>query len=113
MKRRLAMTLAFIYAGIFTCFALLSGSWRTEGSKGFLANLPNMLPWLLVWGAFFSAWKKPATGAVLFLGLAAAATIFFHTYRWAFPFLLITAPLIIIASLLLLDPEKERETTNR
>ena len=113
MTKKVAMTFAFIYAGISTFFALLSGSRSIEGGKGLLANLPNVLPWLLVWGALLATWKNPAAGAVLFLGLAAAATMFFHTYQELLSFLMISVPLIIIAGLFFLDSQRERGISNR
>lgn len=99
MMRAAARILAVIYAGFLTAFALLSGAHGMGGGRDFILNLPNALPWLLVWGALLVAWKSPAAGAVLFLAVAAALTIFFHTYRGLFPFLMISVPLIVISCL--------------
>jgi len=73
-----------------------------------LANLPNVIPWLLVWSALLVAWKYPGLGGVLFMSLAAASVIFFHTLQGLFPFLMISMPLIVIAGLFSIDSQKER-----
>jgi len=106
MLRNITRISAFAYAGLFTVFALLSGA---EGSEGgyFVSNMPNALPWLLVWGAVLTAWKKPRAGGIVFLALAAASIIFFHTYQGVFPFLLISMPLILIGILFLADLRRE------
>jgi hypothetical protein len=108
MTRFAAGIVAVIYAGLFTAFALMSGSGDAEGGGSLLSNLPNLLPWLPVWAILLAAWKNSAAGAVLFLFLAAASTMFFHTYRGIFPFLLISAPLIIISALFLIVSRQER-----
>ena len=108
MTRTIAAIMAFIYAGLFTAFALMSGAGNTEGGGSLLSNMPNLLPWLTVWAVLLAAWKNSTAGAVLFLGLAAAFTMFFHTYRGIFPFLLISAPLIIISALFLIVSRQER-----
>ena len=107
MMRKLARTSAFIYAGLFTAFGLLSGADSAKGVNGFFSNLPNVLPWLLVWGAVFTAWKNPGCGGIVFLVLASASIIFFHTYQGLFPFLLISMPLILISTLFLTDSRRE------
>jgi hypothetical protein len=107
MMRTLARTSAFIYAGLFTAFALLSGADSAEGVNGLFLNLPNVLPWLLVWGALLAAWKNPGAGGALFLVLAGAFTLFFHTYQGLFSFLLISMPLILIGILFLADLRRE------
>lgn len=78
---------------------MLSGPHGAGARGGLVPNLPNVLPWLLVWAALLAAWKNPAAGAVLFLAVAAAFTMFFHTYRGLLPFLMISVPLIVISCL--------------
>ena len=103
MLRNITRISALAYAGILTVIALLSGA---EGGN-FVSNMPNVLPWLLVWGAVLTAWKKPRAGGIVLLALAAASIMFFHTYQRVFPFLLISMPLILISILFLLDSRRE------
>jgi len=99
MTIKIAKFLSIFYAGLFTIFALISGTESTTGIKGILLNLPNVAPWLLCWVAIFIAWRKPKIGGVLFLILAGASTIFFQTYLELIPFLIISLPLVIIGGL--------------
>jgi len=111
MIRAIARISAFTYAGLFTLFALLSGAENAERGGDFLSNLPNVFPWLLVWGAVFVAWKNSRTGGVLFLVLATASMFFFHTYQELIPFSLISLPLIIIGILFLTESRQKRSST--
>ncbi|MFC1657132.1 hypothetical protein ACFL2P_00985 [Candidatus Moduliflexota bacterium] len=106
MLKNISRISALAYAGLFTVLALLSGAEDSERGY-FVSNMPNVLPWLLVWGAVLTAWKKPRAGGIVFLALAAASIIFFHTYQGVFPFLLISMPLILISILFLLDSRRE------
>ncbi len=105
MTTTIAKILAVLYAGLFTVFALLSGAENTNGIKGILLNLPNVAPWLLVWGVVFIAWKKPKIGGVLFLALAIISVIFFNTHKGFIQFSIISLPLFISGVLFLINPE--------
>jgi len=97
--------LAVIYV-IF--FALLSlDSFRTGVTIGqkigglVIENIPTAL--LLL--AFFWARQKPKAGGAMFLVLGTAFSFFFETYQRWDTFVLITAPLIVIGILFLLNKE--------
>ena len=107
MTKTIAKILALLYAGFFTLFALFSGADPALGMKGVLLNLPNLLPWLLVWIALFIAWKNSKIGSFLFFALALASMFFFHSYQGIIPFLLVSFPLIVIGSLFLVDYNKK------
>lgn len=100
--QKTAKILTIFYASIFTIFALLSGAESADGIRGFLLNIPNVIPWLLVWVVVFIAWKNPRVGGWLFLLLTATSVLFFNTYKEPFLFLLISFPLLVIGVLFLI-----------
>ena len=106
MTRNIARTIAIVYAALITVFALLSGA--GNGFMELLLNVPNAVPWLLVWLAVAIAWRYPRTGGWVFILLSAAATIFFHAYAAVMSFGIITVPLLIIGILFLLSDRPER-----
>ncbi len=101
----IARLLVLFYAVLFTAFALFSGTENTDGIKGLFLNLPNILPWLLIWGAVILSWKYVQLSGALFGVLAMVSIFCFHTYRDVIPFLLISFPLIV-SSILLLTKSK-------
>ena len=97
----IARTIALIYTSFFTVFALFSGAEKGGGLKGFLMNVPNVLPWLLVWVVVFVAWKKPKLGGILYIVLAVLSMSFLHTFLSFLPFAIISLPLSVVGVLFL------------
>lgn len=93
--------LGLLFAGFLALFALDAH----EGHHGFwptlLAAVLHLIPVALVLAALAVAWRWPRPGALLFLGLAAAYTVF----AWEHPswILVIAGPPCLIGVLFLLQ----------
>jgi len=63
-------------------FALVSGAEDYDGGlEGVIKNSPNSLPWLLLLGALFIAWKREFIGGSIIIALGLLLQIFFNFFR--------------------------------
>lgn len=85
-------------------FALLSGSEKFGGGlKGILQNIPNALPWLLLFVIVYIAWKWEFMGGFAVTSIGIFTVFFFQTCKSLITLLGISLPLIIIGVFLLLS----------
>jgi len=85
-------------------FALLSGSEKFGGGiKGLLLNIPNALPWLLLFAVVYVAWKWEFIGGLAITLIGLFTIFFFQTYKSLITLLGISLPLLIIGVFLLLS----------
>ena len=85
-------------------FALLSGSENFGGGlKGVLSNIPNALPWLLLFVIIYVAWKRELVGGIIIILTGLFTIFFFQTYKSLVTLLGISLPLIIISIFLLMS----------
>jgi hypothetical protein len=60
-------------------FSLVSGAETYGGGmEGIIKNSPNSLPWLLLLGALFIAWKREFIGGSIIVILGASLYLFFN-----------------------------------
>jgi len=78
-------------------FALLSGAAEYGGGwRGVLYNSPNALPWLVLFGVVYVAWRWPLWGGALIALFGLNTLLMFDTYESIFTFLTITVPLTLL-----------------
>ena len=83
-------------------FALMSGAQAADGTiPGLVANSPNALPWLIPIVLTYVAWKRQAAGGLLFLLFGIATVFMFNTYESVVALLVVSAPAILLGSLLM------------
>jgi len=97
--RRLSRALAVALAAAYALFALDAA----VISVGFLTHL---LPAALVLAGAVIGWERPRPAAIGFAIAAAATVPLFHTWSAPERFLLLTLPLLVIAGLHRLAPER-------
>lgn len=90
-----ASVLGFAYAGFLAMFAFDA----PFGLRLFVHLIPNILVIFAALIGLRSAWG----GFTCFAALVAAFTVFFHSTMWFSSFMIVTAPLILIALLYLLS----------
>lgn len=102
--RYTARSLLVMIAGICSVFALLSGSGELGGgTAGILRNLPNTLPWALLFIIVYIAWKWEFIGGVLIILWGLFTFFFFHTYESLITFFGISFPLLAAGALLIIS----------
>jgi hypothetical protein len=80
MLRKIARILLLTITTIVFAFALLSGSEEYGGGfMGIIKNSPNTLPWLLLFGLNYLAWKRELVGGSII-------AVFGLTISWFFNF---------------------------
>jgi len=100
--RYTARTILLLIAVFWFVFAMLSGAEGYGGGiKGIIMNSPNALPWLVLLGLVYVAWRweKNGGGLIIFMGLF---TIFaFNAAKHTFVLFAISIPLILLGSMLI------------
>lgn len=99
--RALLLTLALV---LFT-FASLSGAGAGQFNDGFgaiLRNLPNALPWLVLFVLVYIAfrWELLGGGLIVFSGLA--SIVFFNAFATPIVLFVVSLPLIGLGCLLII-----------
>lgn len=92
--RYIARGILILIALTWFTFALLSGA--GEGAAGISANVPNALPWLVLFALVGIAWKWEHIGGLLIIA-AGLFSIFF--FREPLVFFAISVPLIFLGGL--------------
>ena len=102
--RYTSRTALIIITTFWFIFALLSGSEKLgRGLKGILKNIPNALPWLLLFVIVYIAWKREFIGGLVITFIGLFTIFFFQTYKSLITLLGISLPLLIIGVSLLLS----------
>ena len=84
-----------VFNSFWFVFALLSGAEKYGGGfRGIIKNSPNALPWLLLFGIVYLAWKNEFLGGVIIFTLGILTMFAFNTYRSVISFLIISFPLV-------------------
>lgn len=98
------LTLSLIaYSSLWFIFALLSGAPQQEnGLLAILKNSPNSLPWLLFLLILFGLRKRPTWLATISLAFGLFTVMFFGSYQDPIVFLLVSAPYLLLGTLLFL-----------
>ncbi len=98
MPRVFAMALA-LFLMAFSLEAFSGEATALQRAAGFAMGV---LPGLLVAGVAWLSWRRPSHGGWAAIALAAAFTVWFHTYRDIAAFSLLSLPLLAIGGLFLL-----------
>lgn len=69
-----------------------------EGIRGILINSPNAIPWLVLFGFVYVAWRWEHIGASLLLLMSVFTILFFRTYTDVVVFMIISVPLLLLAA---------------
>lgn len=98
-------------------FALLSGAENYGGGMhGILTNTPNAIPWLILFVFVYVAWKWELVGGWMIIAFGIFSAFFFNVVAEPIVFLMITMPLLILGSLLLIsrymDAERKHNAPN-
>lgn len=97
--------LAVVYALLIALFSFdvlsMEGS-LLEKLGGFLIH---NIPTFIILFALYLSWKKPMYGGATFIVISAFFTIFFRTYQRWDTFVLISAPILLIGVLFILNKE--------
>ena len=93
-----------IIIGIFSVFifvlALFSG---VDEDTNVLSNLPNTLPWLLLFGLVWFAWNYERAGGLLLLVFGGLSVSFFETWVSLITFGIVSFPILLAGALFLLN----------
>lgn len=93
-----------IFAILIFIFALFSGAEQLGGGiKGVLLNSPNTIPWIILLGIVWLAWKRPKIGGYILIIISILFTIFFDIPRELIAILYITLPLLIPGIIFVID----------
>lgn len=93
-----------ILSGFWFVFALLSGAEGYGGGiKGIIMNSPNALPWLLLLVFVYIAWKWELVGGSIIIATGLFTIFAFNVFKELFALFLITIPLILLGSFLILS----------
>lgn len=99
-----AKIILLIVAIFWFVFALLSGSADYGGGlRGILMNSPNAIPWAILLGVTYLAWKKELIGGIIIVVLGIATMFAFNTFREMITFLLISFTLILLGAALIVS----------
>ncbi len=109
--RYIARTILLITASFWFMFGLLSGTeYDGQGVKGLLMNLPNTIPWVLLFIFVYIAWKKELIGGVILVLTGLFTIYFFDAFKSAFVMLIMSLPLIILGGFLITSWKLRRKT---
>jgi len=101
--RIITRALLILFASFWFIFALLSGSDSFGGGlSGIIQNIPNALPWFLVFAFVYLAWKDELIGGIIISITGIFSVFFFHTYNSLISFSIISLPIIVLGGLLIL-----------
>ena len=102
--RYTSRTALIIITTFWFIFALLSGTEKFGGGiKGISQNIPNALPWLLLFVIIYISWKKEFIGGLAITLIGLFTIFFFQTYKSLITLLGISLPFLIIGVFLLLS----------
>ncbi|MBC8266881.1 MAG: hypothetical protein H8E84_07950 [Flavobacteriales bacterium] len=114
--RIIAQILLFTITSIVFVFALFSGSEGYGGGFiGIIKNAPNALPWILLFGLNYLAWKKELIGGVVLTLFGIFISWFFNFNGGRFDIIVFSmTSLITILGLVFvsLGINKEKNITN-
>ena len=102
--RYITRTVLLIISVFWFIFALLSGAEELGGGIiGIVRNSPNALPWLLLFVFVFVAWKWERIGGTIITAMGLLTIFLLDSYKEPFVFLLISLPLMILGSFLIIS----------
>ena len=102
--RYTARTVLVMVSVFWFVFALLSGAERYGGGLiGLIKNSPNALPWLLLFGVVYMAWRWEIIGGLMIMLMGAFTIVQFDTLEFLFTFLAISLPLMTAGGGLMLS----------
>jgi len=78
-----------------------------------VALFMHLIPTFVLIGVVAVTWKNSRVGGILFVLMAAGFTFFFRTYRSIEAFLLLSFPLLIIASLFFIDDFMKKKSNRK
>ena len=84
------------------CFALLSGAGEL-GEGGLIQNIPNALPWLLLFVVVYIAWRWELIGGSFVLAAGIFTIFFFNAFASPVVLFGISLPLILLGGLFMLS----------
>jgi len=91
----------------FFIFSLLSGAVHYGGGiYGVLMNSPNALPWLLLLGLTWFAWKNEKWGGSILLLFGLGSIYFFRVWKHPGAFFSLSLPIIVVGALFLINHYK-------
>lgn len=100
--RKLVLSLLLLFSLFWFFFALVSGSEAYGGGfRGILFNSPNALPWLILFGIVYVAWRWGRIGGSLLLLFGVFTLFMFDTWKDPIGFLLISFPFLLLGGVLL------------
>ncbi|MBU2213783.1 hypothetical protein KJ996_04055 [Patescibacteria group bacterium] len=95
--------LAILLIGFFFLMTLdvfsMGNSWQQAALEFLMHNIPTLL--LLI--SLIVAWKKPRFAGVIFVLFAVGTVVFYHTYRVAIVFMIVTGIPLLIGGLFLYE----------
>jgi hypothetical protein len=102
--KKISLILLLIINSFWFIFALLSGSEEYGGGlKGILMNSPNAIPWLIMFGLIYVAWKWELIGGIIITIMGLFTIFMFDTYEYFISFITISLPFIIIGAIFILN----------
>lgn len=94
-----------VFALLVFVFALLSGATDYGGGlKGILMNSPNAIPWLILLGIVYIAWKWEKVGGWMLIVTSIIFTVFFNAWGHIGTFLILILPILLMG--ILFSPQK-------
>ncbi|MFC2026061.1 hypothetical protein ACFLUC_02580 [Chloroflexota bacterium] len=93
--------LGLLFAGFISIFALDVFSEGYSTLETMVALFMHLIPTAFILIALGFAWRWERAGGIVFILIGAAFTVFFNTSEELIPFLLISAPVLLIGVLFL------------
>lgn len=93
-----ARSVLIVTASFWFVFALLSGAEKLGGGiMGVINNSPNAIPFLLLWGIVFIAWKWELVGGILLMSISLLMGVLFDVFQGEglFALFLIVLPIFL------------------
>ena len=102
-----------VFALLVFVFALLSGvADHGGGLKGILMNSPNVIPWLILLGIVYIAWKWEKVGGWMLILTSIIFTVFFNAWEHTGIFLILILPILFIGILFLISSKLNKHQKN-
>lgn len=102
--RYVARVVLLLISVLWFFFALFSGAGEFGGGvSGILQNIPNALPWLLLFVVVYIAWKWELVGGVLIVTGGLWSMAFFNAFESLIVLFGISLPLIVLGGLFILS----------
>lgn len=93
-----------VFAVLVFIFALLSGAEDYGGGlKGVLMNSPNSVPWLVLLGIVYIAWKWEKLGGWMLIAISIVFAFFFNAWENIGTSLIIILPIFLMGILFLVS----------